>query len=291
MVDWHEPGLRRILAPNPSALTGQGTNTWVVGRGEVAVIDPGPAIDTHLEAILSVLQPDERVVAICVTHAHADHSSLAPMLARRTGAPILGFGPVVAGRSALMQELAASGLAGGGEGADATFAPDRTLAEGDSVEAGDWQLTALHTPGHFSGHLSFAWGDRLFSGDHVMGWASSLVSPPDGDMGSYMAALERLQGRSWVRFHPGHGATIDDPQARLADLIAHRRGREAQVLQALAAGPLTLPALTRQVYADTPPALWPAAERNALAHLIDLWERGHVKADPRIGTGAVFALT
>lgn len=281
--------LRRVLAPNPSALTGTGTNTWIVGRGEVAVIDPGPAIPAHLEAILATLAGD-RVTAILITHAHADHTGLAAALAARTGAPVLGFGPAGAGRSAQMQALADSGLAGGGEGADPAYRPDRTLGEGDTVEGGDWRLTALHTPGHDAGHLSFAWGQTLFSGDHVMGWATSIVSPPDGDMAAYMASLTRLQRGGWDRFLPGHGEAIAAPEARLADLIAHRRRREAQVLAALATGPQDVAALTRTVYADTPPALWPAARRNALAHLIDLAQRGLVTASPAPGHDAVFGL-
>lgn len=289
-ADRPEPGVRRVVAPNPSALTHRGTNTWILGQGRVAVIDPGPTGADHLKAILAALDRGETVSHILVTHAHADHSPLARDLSAATGAPVLGFGPALAGRSAVMMQLAQDGLAGGGEGLDDSFAPDVRLADGDVIAGDGWQVTAIHTPGHFAGHLSFAWGDRLFSGDLVMGWATSLVSPPDGDMGDYMASLARLAGMRWTRFYPGHGDPVADPAARLADLAAHRRMRETTILAALSDGPLTLGPLTERVYADTPPALHPAAARNAFAHLIHLATRGRVAAIPALSPNAVFAI-
>lgn len=283
-----ETRIRRVLAPNPSPMTGAGTNTWIVGRGEVAVIDPGPDLDAHLAAILAALGPGERVAQVVVTHAHLDHSALAPRLARATGAPVAGFGPPDAGRSAVMLRLAAAGLTGGGEGVDAGFSPDIRLGDGSTLDGLGWRLGVLHTPGHFAGHLSLALEDVLFSGDHVMGWAPSLISPPDGDMGAYMASLAALAARPWRRFLPGHGDTVDDPAARLAALAAHRRGREAAILQALAGPALALTDIVAQVYADTPPALHAAAARNALAHLIDLSERGLVAASPHLSATASF---
>lgn len=282
-----EPGLRRILAPNPSPMTERGTNTYILGQGSVAIIDPGPDLPAHLQTILAALAPQERISHIFVTHAHLDHSPLAKPLARITSAPILGFGPPDAGRSPQMQALAAQGI-GGGEGVDIGFAPDIQLSDGDTVEGAGWQLRARHTPGHFAGHLCFAWGNRLFSGDHVMGWASSLVSPPDGDMADYRRSLAYLAAHPWDRFYPGHGAPIDQPAARLAELIAHRMTREAAILAALNHGPATLKTLTPMVYADTPPALYPAAKRNLLAHLIDLTERNLVSATPALSPEAVF---
>jgi glyoxylase-like metal-dependent hydrolase (beta-lactamase superfamily II) len=268
--------VRLVRAPNPSPMTATGTNTWIVGRGQVAVIDPGPDHAPHLDAILAALAPDETVTHIIVTHAHLDHSALAPALARRTGAPLLAFGTVTEGRSPQMQALASAGLSGGGEGLDAAFSPDIRLRDGDAVQGAGWRLDVLHTPGHLSGHLCLALGDTLFTGDHVMGWAPSLVSPPDGDMGAYMAALRRLADRPWGRMLPGHGEMIEDPAARLASLIAHRESREAAILGALGSGPADLTAIVTRVYADTPPALHPAAARNAFAHLADLAARGLV---------------
>jgi glyoxylase-like metal-dependent hydrolase (beta-lactamase superfamily II) len=288
--DRPEPGLRRIVAPNPSPLTHRGTNTWILGEGRVAVIDPGPDIPAHLAAILASLAPGEVVSHILVTHAHADHSPLARDLSAITGAPVLGFGPALAGRSAVMQRLAETGHAGGGEGLDADFAPDVTLRDGEIVSGTGWQVQAIHTPGHFAGHLAFAWGDRLFSGDLVMGWSTSLVSPPDGDMGDYMASLSRLARRNWGRFYPGHGDIITAPAARLAELAAHRRAREAAILRALSDGPLRLGPLTERVYADTPAALHPAAARNAFAHLINLAARQAVTAIPILSPDAEFAV-
>ena len=284
-----EPGLRMVLAPNPSPMTHWGTNSFLLGEGAVVVIDPGPHDPTHLAALQAALAPDERIVAILVTHAHLDHSPLARPLAQATGAPVLAFGPATAGRSAGMERLPAAGLTGGGEGLDYGFAPDRCLADGEVLDLGGLRIEALHTPGHLGGHLCFAWQDRLFSGDHVMGWAPSLVSPPDGDMGAFMASLERLAARPWQRFYPAHGAPVDTPAARIAELIRHRRTREAAILAALGQGPADLAEVTARVYTDTPTALIPAARRNALAHLIDLWERNLIEAAPEPGLHARFA--
>lgn len=271
--------IRRIRAENPSPLTGSGTNSWILGSGEVAVIDPGPALTPHLEAILAALEPGERVGAILVTHPHRDHSELARPLSLRTGATILGFGPAGSGRSALMERLLSRGLQGGGEGADAGFVPDRRLSDGEEAGGAGWHVKVLHTPGHMGEHLCFEAGDVLFSGDHVMGWSTSLVSPPDGDMGAYMASLLRLQERTWSRFMPGHGEPVEQPAARLQELAAHRRQREAQILAALRDGPASAPDLAQRIYTGTAPSLLPAATRNTLAHLIDLWERNRIAAD------------
>ena len=280
-------GLRRILAPNPSPMTFRGTNTYLVGEAEIAVIDPGPAHPAHLNAILEAVGT-ARVSAILVTHAHVDHSPLAAPLSDRTGAPVYAFSDARGGRSPVMQRLAAQGLMAGGEGVDTGFVPDLTLADGDTVTGDGWDLTALHTPGHFGNHLSFAWGDTLFCGDLVMGWASSLVSPPDGDLTDFMASCRRLRNGDWRVLHSGHGAPIPDPAARLDWLIGHRLSREAAVLEALQAGPATSATLARQIYTDTPPALLPAATRNVLAHLIDLNGRNLVAPTGNLTSDVAF---
>lgn len=264
------PGLRRVLAPNPSPMTYRGTNTYLLGDRELAVIDPGPAIEAHLEAILAALQPGQSISHIIVTHTHIDHSPLARPLADRTGAPILAFGGPEAGRSAVMARLAAAGLAGGGEGIDTGFRPDITVKDGEVIDGDRWRLEVIHTPGHLGNHIALGWGDACFTADHVMGWASSLVSPPDGDLTDFMASCRRLRARDWQVFHPGHGAPVTDPAARLDWLIEHRLMREAAILQALEDGPATARALAERIYTETPPALLGAAERNVFAHLIDL---------------------
>jgi len=281
-----EPGLRVILAPNPSPMTHWGTNTFMLGEGDVAVIDPGPASAPHLAAILAALQPGERISHIFVTHAHLDHSPLARPLAEQTGAPVLAFGSATSGRSPRMALL--EGI-GGSEGLDHDFAPDLILAEGDQVANHSWQLEAVHTPGHLGGHLCFGWQDCLFTGDHVMGWAPSLVSPPDGDMTDYLQSLAQLASGLWRRGYAAHGAPITDLPGRCAELLAHRRNREQEILAVLDKGPARLEALVEAIYADTPTALWPAARRNLLAHLVDLEHRNKISADPALSTTALFS--
>ena len=284
-----EPGVRRLVAPNPPALAYRGPCSYVLGRGAVAVLDPGPADPGHLRALLDHLAPGERVAAILVSHAHLDHSGAARPLADLTGAPVFAFGDAAAGRSAAMQALAETGLAGGGEGVDAGFRPDETLSDGEVLALGDWSVTALHTPGHFGNHLCFAMGDAVFTADVVMGWSTTLISPPDGDLEAYFATLDRLAGQGARVFYPGHGDPVPDPAARLAELAAHRQARTAQILQALAAGPATLPTLTARVYAETPAALHRAAARNLFAHLVALVGQGRVVAEPGLAANAVFA--
>jgi glyoxylase-like metal-dependent hydrolase (beta-lactamase superfamily II) len=285
------PGIRRVRATNASPMTFTGTNSYIIGTGAVALIDPGPDDPAHLAALLAALGPGERVSHILVTHAHRDHSALAPSLAAVTGAPVLAFGDARAGRSPVMRQMADLGLVGGGEGTDAGFAPDRTLADGTVLEGDDWRLEALHTPGHFGNHLSFLTGDSLFSGDLAMGWASTLISPPDGDLSAFLTSIGRLQATGASRLLPGHGEPVDDGPARLDWLLAHRHARNDAILEALADGPAHIPALTARIYTDTPAALLPAAERNVLAHLIDLQGRALVRAEPTLTPEALWHRT
>ncbi|WP_170368499.1 MBL fold metallo-hydrolase [Ruegeria arenilitoris] len=271
-----QPGLRLLLAPNPSPMTYLGTNTYLLGTNDLAVIDPGPLSDSHMQAILDALLPGQKISHIVVTHSHLDHSPLAAPLSERTGAPIYAFGGPQSGRSAIMSQLAEQGLAGGGEGIDTEFRPDIELADGDRIEGDGWGLEVIHTPGHLGNHIALAWGDVCFTADHVMGWASSLVSPPDGDLTDFMKACHRLRARDWSVFHAGHGAPITDPSGRLDWLIRHRLEREAQILDALAERPGTARDLAQRIYVETPPALLPAAERNVFAHLVDLTGKDRV---------------
>lgn len=284
------PGLRRILAPNPSPMTFRGTNTYLLGETDLAVIDPGPDLPAHLHAILAAVEPGQRITHILVTHAHLDHSPLARPLARATGAPVLAYGDATAGRSAPMQALARSGASQGGEGVDRGFIPDRTLSDGQQIAGSGWQLTAIWTPGHFGNHLCFAWGAQVFSGDLVMGWASSLVSPPDGDLTDFMASCRRLRGIGPAVLHPGHGAPVARAPERIDWLIAHRKSRETAILDALRAGPQDARAIMQSVYTDTAATLRPAATRNVLAHLIDLKAQNRVSHEGALSAHTRFHL-
>ncbi|QQA44243.1 MBL fold metallo-hydrolase [Pelagovum pacificum] len=282
------PGVVRVLAPNPGPFTYRGTNSYVVGDARLLVIDPGPDDDAHLDALLAVIA-GRPVEAIVVTHAHADHSALAPRLTAGVDAPIFAFGGPEAGRSAVMQALAASGDLGGGEGVDRNFRPHRLLADGESVPAGDLPLTALHTPGHMGNHLCLLGDGLCFSGDLVMSWSSTLISPPDGDLTQFNDSCRRLLANAPALLLPGHGDPVDEPDARIRWLLDHRAGRSAQILDALAASPLTVPELAASLYSDQLPQVLPAAERVVLAHLVDLHTRDLVTAEPALAVTARFA--
>lgn len=268
-----------VRADNPSPMTGTGTNTYIVGKAAPCIIDPGPDDPQHLENICKSLSGFAKVAAILVTHAHRDHSALAPRLGRHLGVPVMAFGAAEAGRSPLMQALADQDLAGGGEGVDPDFRPDHCLSPGMELQFGPETLTALWTPGHMGNHMCFLWRDRAFTGDHVMGWSTSLVSPPDGDLSAFMASLTLLENQKAQVLYPGHGAPVTDPAHRIATLRAHRLTREAQILGQLDQGPATIAQLVRAIYVDLAPSLHPAAARNVHAHLISLWEKGGVSCD------------
>jgi glyoxylase-like metal-dependent hydrolase (beta-lactamase superfamily II) len=261
------PLVRRVLAPNPSPFTFTGTQTYLVGRGEVAIIDPGPDLTQHIEALLSAIE-GEQVVAILCTHNHRDHSPATRPLKEATGAPIVGCAQLVL----------EDGGTGGDESFDWDYAADRVLADGEALSGPGWALQAIATPGHTSNHLCFALAEAgaLFSGDHVMGWSTSIVSPPDGDMGAYMASLDKLLGRDERIYHPAHGPSVEEPQKLVRGLILHRRQREAQILRELERGEGSIPRIVAALYAAIDPGLHPAAERSVLAHLIDLEARGLV---------------
>lgn len=282
-----QPGLVRLRAPNPSPMTFRGTNTYVLGEQSLCVIDPGPDDPAHLSALLRVIA-GRQVSHVIVTHSHLDHSALAGALARATKAPVLGFGDNLAGRSAVMRDLARREPAEGGEGVDHGFNPDQPLPDGAIVTGQDWQLRVIHTPGHFGNHICLRWGDVIFSGDHVMGWASSMVSPPDGDLTDFMTSCRRLRAEAALILYPGHGEPVTDPITRIDWLLAHRTAREAQILATLDVGPQTISTLTATLYTDTPAHLHPAAARNVFAHLIDLVGRGRVRADPDLRSTARF---
>ena len=271
------PRVRRVLAKNPSAFTYLGTGTYIVGNDTVAVIDPGPDEDDHLAAILSATE-GETVSHILVTHTHRDHSPLAVRLQQATGAQIAGCAELVLEDDGPRSDAAF----------DATYSPDRVLSDGESVSGPDWTLTAVHTPGHTSNHLCFALDEEqaLFSGDHIMGWSTSVVSPPDGDMTAYLSSLKKLQQRGETIYYPTHGDPVENPQKLVRGYLVHRRQRETQILKLLADGPREIPGMVAAMYAMVSKALHPAAGRSVLAHLIDLERRNLVER----GEGAEWRL-
>jgi glyoxylase-like metal-dependent hydrolase (beta-lactamase superfamily II) len=265
------PLLRRLIAPNASPFTFNGTCTYILGEGAVAVIDPGPDDEAHLQAILSAVA-DERVEAILVTHTHRDHSPGAKRLNQATGAPIIGAAPF---------EPKGDGTAGLDAAHDRDYAPDRILEDGERLFGRGFTLETIATPGHCANHLCFGLLEEgaLFSGDHVMAWSTSVVAPPDGSMGAYMTSLEKLRGREERIFWPGHGGPVGEPQRYLRALIHHRRQREASILAALGEGAATVPEIVAKVYVGLSPPLIRAAGLSTLAHLEDLQERGKVAVE------------
>jgi len=272
------PGVRRILADNPGPFTFKGTLTYIVGRGTVAIIDPGPADERHVAALLAAVR-GETVSHIVVTHTHRDHSAAAAAVEAATGAVTVGEGPHRPARPLFIGE--SRRLDAGG---DTAFAPDLRIAHGDVIDGasgGGWALEAVATPGHTANHMAFALRgtDVLFSGDHVMGWSTSIVAPPDGAMSDYMASLARLAARPETVYLAGHGDVIRNAPDFVARYIAHRRGREAAILRHLRDGETDIPALVRAIYVGLDPRLVGAAALSVLAHLEDLAARGLVATD------------
>jgi glyoxylase-like metal-dependent hydrolase (beta-lactamase superfamily II) len=264
------PLVRRVVAGNPGPFTFKGTCSYIVGQGKVAVIDPGPDLSEHVDALLAAVR-NETVTHILVSHTHRDHSPAARALKSATGAPIVGCGPHRATRPSTDGETAR--LEGSG---DREHAPDLELAEGDAVTGPGWTLHAVATPGHMANHLCFALPEEaaLFSADHVMAWSTTVVAPPTGSMRDYMASLEKLRARDERMYWPGHGGPVRDPPRFVRALIGHRRQREASILARLAAGDSTIPDIVSAIYQGLSPALRGAAGLSVFAHLEDLVSRG-----------------
>ena len=269
-ADQVTPLIRRVIARNPSAFTFHGTGTYIIGTGQVVIVDPGPDLAEHVDALLNALR-GETVSHILVTHTHTDHSPAVRAVQAATGAPSYAYGP--------HGTTPADGASEGG--GDYDFMPDHRVGDGDVVTGKGWSVEALHTPGHCSNHLCFALReeDTLLCGDHVMGWSTSIVSPPDGDMADYMASLEKVGKFGAGRYIPTHGAPIEDPAPYVRALLSHRHEREDQIMAELAAGPVTIAEMVPRMYADVDPKLYPAAERSVLAHLIHMAETGRVQVD------------
>jgi glyoxylase-like metal-dependent hydrolase (beta-lactamase superfamily II) len=275
------PLIRRVLAPNPGPFTFKGTGTYIIGSGKVAVIDPGPDLPEHLDALERALQ-GEQVTAILVTHTHLDHSPLSAALAGRTGAPVFGLPPPRIEEASIRLD----------EGQDRSFAPDELMTDGQRIGGPGWTLQAITTPGHASNHVCYALEEEnaLFSGDHVMGWSTTVISPPDGDMGDYFRSLDKVAARGFARLFPTHGPPVEDVAPFLASYRAHRLEREAQILAELANRPARIAEMVPVIYAETDPRLHPAAAHSMLAHLIQLVREGRVLSDGPAGPSSLYRL-
>ena len=277
------PGIRRVIANNPSAFTLYGTGTYIIGRGEVAVVDPGPADDEHIRAILQATA-GETITHMLVTHTHMDHSPGCRLLAEHTDAKTYAFGSHGAGKveAGVVVE----------EGGDMDFVPDVVVRHGKQIEGQDWSVECVHTPGHTSNHICYAFGKErtLFSGDHVMGWSTSVISPPDGDMADYMASLELLLMRDDAIYWPTHGPSITDPKAHVRAFIEHRTEREREILRCLAAGPRRIAEMVPTMYANVPRHLHAAAARSVFATMALLVDRGEVVSDGALAVDGIYRL-
>ncbi len=269
------PGVRRLLADNPGPFTYRGTVSYIVGRGNVAFIDPGPADERHVAALLAAVR-GETVTHIFVTHTHRDHSPAAKALKRATGATVVAEGPHRPARPLHIGE--AHRLEAGG---DLDFRPDQTISDGEVVAGRGWTLEAIATPGHTANHMAFAFreADVVFVGDHVMAWSTSIVAPPDGAMSDYMASLQKIGRRPELTYFPGHGGPVRNAPEFVRHYIRHREGREASILHRLAKGPADIPTIVRAVYIGLDQPLVGAAALSVLAHLEDLVARGLVATD------------
>lgn len=273
-----EPLVRRVLARNPSAFTYTGTQTYLVGAGtDLAVIDPGPDEAAHIAALLHVIG-GSRVAAICCTHTHRDHSPASVELAAMTGAPVIGCAPLAISDDGPRADAAF----------DTTYRPDRVLADGEAVSGDGWTLRAVATPGHTSNHLCYALEESgaLFTGDHVMAWSTSVVAPPDGDMADYMASLGKIHDREDRIYYPAHGPAVENTRQLVRGMIGHRRQRERQIMRFLEEGEAAIEDLVPRMYVGVDKALWPAAGRSVLAHLIDLERRGEVSRSDALWAAA-----
>jgi glyoxylase-like metal-dependent hydrolase (beta-lactamase superfamily II) len=280
-VDQVSPMIRRVIAQNPGPFTYKGTGTYIIGRGNVAIIDPGPLDDAHIAATLKAVE-GETVTHILVTHTHRDHSPAAAPVKEATGAPTYGYGPHGGDRKGVKVE----------EGGDFDFMPDHVIKDGGVIEGDGWTFDAVHTPGHTSNHLCFALREEnaLFSGDHIMGWSTSIISPPDGDMADYMVSLRKLLDRDDSVFWPTHGPPIRDTKPFVESFIQHRQRREDQILECIADGQDTIQAMVPIIYINARPQLHKAAARSVLAHLIHMKVEGKVTCDGDAEPDTVFGL-
>jgi len=277
------PGIRRVIANNPSPFTFYGTGTYILGTGNVAVIDPGPADPAHVQAILDAVE-GETISHVLVTHTHMDHSPGCALLRDFADAPTYAFGPHGAGK--LEEGVPVE------EGGDMDFRPDVLVRHGEVIEGGDWSVECVYTPGHTSNHMCYQLREAraLFTGDHVMGWSTSIISPPDGDMMAYMVSLELLLERDDAVYWPTHGPCVEDPKRHVRAFIEHRREREAQIIECVGQGVGLIHDMVPRMYLDTPEFMYPAAARSVLAAVEYLVQRGALKTDGAVSMDAHYAL-
>lgn len=311
-VEKLSPLVRRMVAKNPNQFTFTGTGVYIVGTGEVAVIDPGPSLSENIDAIIGGLDPGEKITHILVTHTHTDHTAGVAPLVERTGAATYGFGPhgpvpeedpldkvtfdeyfTDEERAEIEKEWADVPDELKREGADQDFVPDVEVRDCDIISGSNWTIEAVHTPGHTSNHLCYALAQEevLFTGDHVMGWSTSVISPPDGDLYDYMESLRKLVDRKDVRYLPTHGPHIDNPQTYVQSFIEHRLARERQILSALKGKTVSIKSIVPDIYAAVDKRLWRAAANSVYSHLLALHRENRVEADPEPSLTANWTLS
>jgi len=273
--------VKRLLAPNPSPFTFHGTGTYIIGNKEIAIIDPGPRIESHVENLLNIIDKDS-IIHIFITHTHADHSPAAELIKKERKAITYGFGPYPLDKYETKFE----------EGHDLNFKPDIFLKDGEIIGKKDWTIRAIHTPGHTSNHMCFGLEENsiLFTGDHVMGWSTTVIIPPDGDMTDYIKSLEKVAACEYKTFFPTHGAPIKEPKKFVRALIGHRKMREKQILDELEKTPLCIDEMVRKFYKNTDKMLWPAAEKSLLASLLSLKKKGKLANENNKSTNSRWKL-
>ena len=285
-----QDGLMRLTAPNPSPMTSTGTNTYILGRKELLIIDPGPNSEAHLRNIMEVIPKYTKVTHILITHSHLDHSGLAPKLSKILNAPTLAFGTALDGLSNDMKSVCKMGLTSEKFGIDTEFVPDHFLKDEEKITSREWEVVAHHTPGHLSNHICYQYLDKLFTGDHIMEWSTSVISPPEGDVSQFINSCEKIYNLHCEKFYPGHGIPVENPSERIAELIEHRKKREIEILNFLKNRDATISQITKNIYFNIDQNLLSVASRNVKAHLVDLIIKKQVTVDDISSDTAMYSL-
>jgi len=280
----------RLTAPNPSPMTSTGTNTYILGRKELLIIDPGPNSEAHLRNIMEVIPKYTKVTHILITHSHLDHSGLAPKLSKILNAPTLAFGTALDGLSNDMKSICKMGLTLETFGIDTEFVPDHFLEDKEKISSLEWEVVAHHTPGHLSNHICYQYLDKLFTGDHIMEWSTSVISPPEGDVSQFINSCEKIYNLHCEKFYPGHGIPVENPSERIAELIEHRKKREIEILNFLKNRDATISQITKNIYLNIDQNLLGVASRNVKAHLVDLIIKKQVTVDDISSDTAMYSL-